>query len=389
MSLIRRRPETATIYGRLDRPSLAVELQSLDSDNQRLKLIALVSGDRRVFIPREVAINQSGLLKDLIGDLSSEFNYDSNNEIELPINPKYARVLSWYAIYLGNLKSNVPEYRVTESSLDFLVKQKRIVENYTLLSDFIPSSDLPDQLYLQFDLASYLEDFGYFQAAMNELYKFWTQAWLRLVLTGPIKEVNFDIYTFTPWSYLPDDLITSPSFLELWWQRNTSLTADNKRASKLVTLSNQLSYKTSERIHVTVEVDAIVADSSNLDIADYRVVQDVNVSFYSGSWRINCESVFFPYLASGPSESLPEADQKEQKLLSSQDRILKLVQHDLDQQSFDRLIQMKSYWDESSNLDRREYVTLTYWSKFNDTPASNRRKLLLTPKLIKVITVKA
>jgi len=344
--------------------TLADELQQLADQYQELTLIKLVSGLAEIFIPKEVAVTQSKLLAILSEDLADELSHS----IELPISSNYADALLKYAIYLGSLDNigvtprKRATSRITASEslvLVFLRQQAAIITNHMSLTE------LDSDPYLQLELASYLEDFTYFRAIMRELYKIWPQ----LVLDGPVSEVNYDIYTFTPWPYLPANLITSPSFVKLWIERNVREPED--RYPKSITLDNDVSYSSFRndyqiRKNMIVSTVSVVPSRSSHIARGTRAearVEDINLYFYPDSSLIKREEVIFrepiPYL-------FHDLNQK------SKDRILYTVTADLKDDEINLVFKMVSYWTKRGKLVKRDYFIVSHDSYYNAF-------LLLTP----------
>lgn len=181
-----------------------------------VKFVEINSNGRSVFVPVLLAVRISRLIGGLVEDIGVGDVVETPEQqiIPLPIKNKYFRALLDYGYHLQ--PNRVSKYlgEINEPSRSkihvFIGSQSRIF--YDLGWKHLVSLD---DIYLRLDLASYLEDNDYFGIVMEDVYERWSRLRSSLV-TGPIAEVNYDIYTFTPWFYLPADLITSPSFIASW-----------------------------------------------------------------------------------------------------------------------------------------------------------------------------
>lgn len=137
----------------------------------------------------------------------------------LPIKNEYSRALIGYGFYMH--PDIVTKY-LTETDEITRMKIRQMIFNQYRIYEKIASESTNrsylvsvNGLYTQLGLASYLEDKGYFEYIMEEVYRRWRESWSRLV-TGSIPELNYDIYTFTPWLYLPADLVNNRGFIIDW-----------------------------------------------------------------------------------------------------------------------------------------------------------------------------
>lgn len=356
--------------------SLSDELQLLADNFQELSLIKLTSGDAEIFIPQEVAAKQSKLLADLIEDLSAQFGHLT----EIPISGKYAEDLPNYAIYLGSLRASRHGYAEDSLALIFVKRQDTIVRKHMRIAT---SKVEP---YLQLDLASYLEDFGYFASVMGKLYKVWSEVWPQLS-NGPITEVNDDIYTFTPWPYVSADLITIPSFLKDWLERNAA--KPEKLLSKHIKLDGELEYgshlkldKQTNQLYLDIsvrhhlKVARIRADGSN---TYYDSLERIRVDFYPDTLHIKSEDIDFYHPASEVVEVLSQWPR---------DRISEALEYQVSPDDLTKVFKMVTYWDEFGTLDRREY----FIAKSTDMPLDDRGYLfeskLLRANKYEILTIK-
>jgi len=365
--------------------SLSDELQLLADNFQELNLIKLISGDIGFFIPQEVAAKQSELLADLIEDLSAQFdNLHQNDQFghitELPISNKYAEELPSYAIYLGGLNTYSHEYPKDSLALAFVKRQTLIVKKH------IPVAISKVEPYLQLELASYLEDFGYFASIMDNLYEIWSKIWPQFA-DGPIAEVNNDIYTFTPWPYVPADLITIPSFVQDWLDRSSAkpeklLSHNIKLDGKLECSSHfRLDKKTNQHyLDVTIRQRRDVVYIRPGGSKSYHdSLEEIRVDFYPDTLRIRTEDIDFYHPASEVVRSLSQWPL---------DRISEALEYQVNPDDLNKVFKMVTYWDEFGTLDRREY----FIAKSKNMPLGFDSYLahykLLRPNKYEILTIK-
>jgi len=148
------------------------------------QMIHLVAGQTNLRLTESVASENSKLLAAMSSDLIKSANsaaLDSGGELKVLLKDKYSQVLADYGRYLENRQ---------------------------------------EQLYLQLELADFLEDSGYFQSTIQQLYRHWSKLWPQIVDQGSVAEINYDIYLLTPWLYLPKELVVDTVFVKDWLDKN-------------------------------------------------------------------------------------------------------------------------------------------------------------------------
>jgi len=322
--------------------ALSHPLQKLVDEFQHIGLIKVTSGDAEIFIPRDLLSKTSGLLYDLVNDLGTNFDYG----VPIPISDKFSNVLADYAGYLAaNLDAKSFDMAIDSPNIQFVRKQDRILGGYVSdASSFVTKTYSASELYTQFDLATYLDDFDYFRAVMEKVYYDWKDLWPDIA-NGPIPEVNYDIYTFTPWPYLPFDFFTDPIFCRLWLERN----APEGSTPKDVILNGNVKYSTRQRVDHTFNKIRVWIDVSYHSYATDTHSYYITVTFDSDSARVKREDIFSSY-------SLPRVVIA---MLNPTpiDRLSQLINDGVSNLTRDILFKMSIYWNEDGRADKLEYYT--------------------------------
>ena len=341
-----------------------------------IKLVEVKSGRTVLFVPVLLATKISGVMSNILEDMATVAQVTSiktgyDQVFELPISDNYSTTLIDYGHYLLSkqtlkflLEIGKPlQLIITE----FLFDQREILADYSQPPGSLNSR--VKNLYLQFQLASYLEDTSYSNYVMDKVMTDWENLWPKLV-NGPIPEVNYDIYTRTPWPYLPADLITSPNFIEAWTRESTyDFNFEGVRSSRYI---NNIQYSALSGILRSVGEDSIPSEfciSASVDYdnkpetdrwdntrmfnqvgvrpqPNHSFLEDIRVIFYPDSFRIRYEEVKFrrpfSYINQKLSGELP-------------DRITDMVKRQLATEEGEKVFKVITYWKPDGKLDKREY----------------------------------
>lgn len=313
-----------------------------------MQMIRLVAGQTNLRLTESVASENSKLLAVMSSGRTKSATRSQGNEgeIKVSLKDKYSQVLADYGRYLENRQ---------------------------------------EQLYLQLELADFLEDSGYFQSTIQQLYRHWSKLWPQIVDQGSVAEINYEIYLLTPWLYLPKELVVDTIFVKDWLDKNYNDeygedgkdNKDNKDITPAITLLDSKVIYLSRWVQASKdnleneEDEEDEEDEENEDEEEYSEEEDCLISlislqqaansgvllkskttFHPESYNIAEEEIYLNRPLNVVFELAPAA----QAIRSLQYAMEEFI----DDTQINRLVKITTEWTETGTLLRTSYYIVNH-----------------------------